>query len=589
MLTATQMNHGAQVVERISPSGTSTPVEKNWTVSEMINPDGSVTIRHSIVNSEGCRIVKEEELSSTNRSLLVKDEFDSEIIGRRNILPLEASHRAPNISSDRGGSSIPPHIIPSKGASKAHRAIRFESESSPSLSSTQIRRNLMMVKRDILRVTADTRAGSDVSTNPPRLEKQKLGLGRNTVHIVDEDSVSSKSPPIKELTAEEEKREDKTVLTFESIWNESPKVLPTNLCLSHAVIEECKSSSDSENSGSTLQFQQHSTSHGKVPLLKRRSRSGAMRSSLSDPDPIYRLDPEDLILTPPVIWSSMRDSRAENLKVLKFCDSRDLLAPPDTGNARDPISRTSRPAPPISFHTNGTDDDDEFQDASRDGSASTLSSLSRIVSRNVSETFHSNIRPTGLQMEAISEGQKPNGWNSVCSTDLSSSPIRPCGNCGVNMEDELQHSSVDGTATNRSSFSKMFGQNIKDRVSPTKSRPQQDMEDDMYESDLQVPTIHRLMPPQIWSERFEDHSYEKSNPLGRVRNFGVTVVKKSSDDKVGINVGVRATRQGNRLVVSKISPTGLIADSNVQLGDIVTSINGYNFVAKPDSLVALGT
>jgi hypothetical protein len=31
----------------------------------------------------------------------------------------------------------------------------------------------------------------------------------------------------------------------------------------------------------------------------------------------------------------------------------------------------------------------------------------------------------------------------------------------------------------------------------------------------------------------------------------------------------------------------LIGDSNVQVGDIVTSINGYDFVAKPDSLVAL--
>jgi hypothetical protein len=599
-LTATPMKRGAEA-ERISQPRSAmrsgTPVEKNWTVSEMINPDGSVTIRRSIVNSEGRRIIKEEEVSSNESCLLVKDEFDSEIIGRRNILPSGGSHRVSNISSDRSGYSNPPHITPSKCASKARRLVHFESERSASLSSAQVRRNLMLVKRDIISVTADTHAGGDISTNPPRLEMQQSGLGRNKVQMVNEDSDSSRPRPIKKLAAEEEKKRDKTVLTFDSIWNELPKVHPTNLCISQPVIQECKNPFDSENSGSMLQFQQHSTSRGKVPLLKT-SGSGAMRLSLSDPDPKYGVDSEDFILTP-VTGSSRRDSRAENLKVSKFCDSRDLLAFPDIGNARDPVSRTRRPASPIPFRTNGTDSDDEFKGASYAGSGSTLSSFSRMVSQNVSKTFHSNIRPTGLQVGATSEGEKPDGWNSVCSAGLSPSPIRPSENrclniedelnrC-LNIEDELQHSSVDGTDTNRSNFSKLFGQGIfKKRVSPKKSSPQQEMEDDVYESELLAPIISRPMPPKVWCERFEDHPDEESNASPRVRNFDVAVVKNSPADKVGINVGVRATRQGNRLVVSKLSSTGLLADSNVQLGDIVTSINGYNFVAKPDSLVALG-
>lgn len=578
-LTAIPMNHDAQV-ERISPalrSGTSNPVENSWTVSEMINPDGSVTIRRSIVNSEGRRMIKEEELSSMNNCLLVKDEIDSEIIGRRNILPLKTSHRVSKISSDRSGYSNPPHTTRPKGHSKAHRAVHFESESSASTSLTQVRRNLMIVKRDILRVTANTRADSDVSTSTPRLQMQQSGLGRNTFHVVNEGSSSSKTPPIKESTAVEERKEDKTVLTFDSIWNESPEVLPTNLCISQAVIQECKTSFDSENSESMLQFQQHSTSsRGKGPLHKT-SGSGAMRISFRDrdPDPIYRLDSEEPLVTP-MIRSSRRDAKAENLKAKKLCNSRDFLALPDIGNVRDPVSRTERPASPIPFRTNRIDGDGdgEFQDASHDGSASTLSTFSRIVSQNVSKTLHSNIRPTGLQMEAISEGEKPNGWNAVCSTALCPSPIPLSKGRDVNIEDELQHSSVDSTARSRTSFSKL---------------PQQEMDDGIHKGELQAPTISCPMPPKIWSERFEDRSDEESNTLEMVRKFGVTVVKKSPKDKVGINVGVRATRQGNRLIVSKISPTGLIADSNVQLGDIVTSINGHNFVAKPDSLIALGT
>jgi hypothetical protein len=607
--TTTPMNHGAQV-ERISQpqhasisrSDTSIPAEKNWTVSEMVNPDGSVTIRRSIVNSEGRRIIKEEELSSTKTCLIVKDEFDSEIIGRRNILPLKADQRLSKTNSDRTGytytnaNANPPHITPSKrAAKKPHRTVRFDSESSASsTSSAEVRRNLMLVKQDILRVTADIHAGSsDVSTNPTHLEMQQAGLGRNNNNdhniVNNKDSASSKPPPIKELTAGEERREDEPVLNFDAIWNEPPKVLPTNRYTSQAVIPECKTSLDRENSGSMLQCQQrHSTSLGKGSVLKT-SGSGATRLSLSDPDPIYRIHPEDSILTP-VTGSSRRDSRAENLKVLKLCDSRESLALPDMDNARDPVSRTRRSASRMPFRTNGTDADDEFQEASYDGSASTLSSFSRIVSQNVSKTLHSNTRSTGMQMDAISEGEKPNGWNSSGSTKLSLSPIRPRKNRGVYTEDELQHSSVDGTDTSRSSFSKMFGKNsLKKRVPPNKSRPQQEMVDAIYESDPQAPTITRPMPPKVWSERFDDHPDDESNALKMVRNFGMTVFKKSPTDKVGINVGVRGTRQGNRLVVSKISPTGLIFDSNVQLGDIVTSINGYNFVAKPDSLVALGT
>jgi hypothetical protein len=544
-LTATPMKHGAKV-ERISQprsamrSGPSTP-ERNWKVSEMINPDGSVTIRRSVVNSEGRRLIKEEELSPTNNCLLVKDEFDSEIIGRRNFLPLEASHRVSNISSDRSGYSNPPHT------SRAHRLVRLESESSASLGSTgtQVRRNMMLVKRDIIRATANTHAGSDVSTNPTRLEMQQSGLGRNLFHVVSEDSAWS--------IPEEEKMEAGKDVSFDSVWNESPKVLPTNLRKSQAVIQECKISFDSENSGSMLQFQQHSTSRGEG----------------------NRVDPEAFLVTP-VTGSSRRDSRAENLQVL-FFDSRDVLALPDIDNARDPVSRTGRSTSPVPFCTNGTDGDDEFQAASYDGSASTLSSFSRTASQNASEIFHSNIRPgKGLQMEAISEGEKPHGWNS--DGCVLPSPIRPTKNRGVDMEHELQDSSVE-----------RFGQNIfEEKVSPNKSKPQQEMDDDIYEGELQVSTTNCPMP-KIWSERFEDHPDEESIALGSVRNFGVTVVKKSSADKVGINVGVRVTRQGNRLVVSKISPTGLIGDSNVQVGDIVTSINGYDFVAKPDSLVALGT
>jgi hypothetical protein len=67
-----------------------------------------------------------------------------------------------------------------------------------------------------------------------------------------------------------------------------------------------------------------------------------------------------------------------------------------------------------------------------------------------------------------------------------------------------------------------------------------------------------------------------------------TVRKGSRDDKIGIFVGVRELADGPRLVVSKVSPTGKLAESPIAKGDTVVSINGRNFLSYPSSEEALG-
>ena len=92
------------------------------------------------------------------------------------------------------------------------------------------------------------------------------------------------------------------------------------------------------------------------------------------------------------------------------------------------------------------------------------------------------------------------------------------------------------------------------------------------------------------SMRSRDSKSNNSSDLDvlTTRGFNVTVVKKSRDDKIGINVGKKKTKYGYRLVVTRISPTGLFVDSPIEVGDIVQSINGKNFLDRPSSSAALG-
>lgn len=67
-----------------------------------------------------------------------------------------------------------------------------------------------------------------------------------------------------------------------------------------------------------------------------------------------------------------------------------------------------------------------------------------------------------------------------------------------------------------------------------------------------------------------------------------TVRKRTPEDKLGIHVGVRELASGPRLVVSEVRPEGKFAESPIEMGDIVVSINEVNFLRYPNSQEALG-
>jgi C-terminal processing protease CtpA/Prc len=69
----------------------------------------------------------------------------------------------------------------------------------------------------------------------------------------------------------------------------------------------------------------------------------------------------------------------------------------------------------------------------------------------------------------------------------------------------------------------------------------------------------------------------------------VTVHKVSQGEKIGIFVGLKKFSYGKRLVVSRVAPDGKFANSGVEAGDIVVSINGKNMLEKPSSQEAFGT
>ncbi len=70
----------------------------------------------------------------------------------------------------------------------------------------------------------------------------------------------------------------------------------------------------------------------------------------------------------------------------------------------------------------------------------------------------------------------------------------------------------------------------------------------------------------------------------------VTVHKATVDEKIGIFVGLKHLPEygGIRLVVSKIAPDGKFANSGIDVGDVVVSINGKSFVETPSSQDAFG-
>eukprot|EP00536_Pseudo-nitzschia_multiseries_P012155 jgi/Psemu1/290108/fgenesh1_pg.448_\ len=88
------------------------------------------------------------------------------------------------------------------------------------------------------------------------------------------------------------------------------------------------------------------------------------------------------------------------------------------------------------------------------------------------------------------------------------------------------------------------------------------------------------------------HSTKHRTPCSNAKEthsnlHSVTVRKESKEDKIGIFLQLHKFKQGNRLVVSHISPTGKFANSGIEFGDIVVSINSEDMLENPQTEKAL--
>jgi hypothetical protein len=98
------------------------------------------------------------------------------------------------------------------------------------------------------------------------------------------------------------------------------------------------------------------------------------------------------------------------------------------------------------------------------------------------------------------------------------------------------------------------------------------------------------MGPQGATQAPPAGGYETRKGVGEEDPFihTVTVYKHSQPEKIGIYVGLKRFAFGTRLVVSRVAPDGKFADSGVEVGDIVVSINGKSFLENPNSQDAFG-
>ncbi|KAL3919830.1 MAG: hypothetical protein SGILL_003555 [Bacillariaceae sp.] len=94
---------------------------------------------------------------------------------------------------------------------------------------------------------------------------------------------------------------------------------------------------------------------------------------------------------------------------------------------------------------------------------------------------------------------------------------------------------------------------------------------------------HWQMP--IQQQEDEDDDGKASLPSlrsRRARKVWVTLVKEHSREKVGITFAAIE----DKLIVTDVSPSGLLRDAPVCAGDTILSINGFNFRGDPDAQYA---
>jgi len=90
------------------------------------------------------------------------------------------------------------------------------------------------------------------------------------------------------------------------------------------------------------------------------------------------------------------------------------------------------------------------------------------------------------------------------------------------------------------------------------------------------------------SDLSNDTSYFDEDQGGYTPHINsVTVYKNSLSEKIGVFVGVEKFVLGDRLVMTKIPANGKFADSGIEVGDIVISINGENMIDDPTPQRAL--
>jgi hypothetical protein len=82
--------------------------------------------------------------------------------------------------------------------------------------------------------------------------------------------------------------------------------------------------------------------------------------------------------------------------------------------------------------------------------------------------------------------------------------------------------------------------------------------------------------------------YDKISETIFTEEIAYTVRKSTPDDLLGIFVSIRDLASGPKLVVSRVQPGGKFAESPIEKGDIVASINGVNFLRYPNAQEALG-
>lgn len=473
-----------------------TPVAARWNVSEMVNPDGSVTIRRKVLHTDGSRILEEESFPLDNRRSKKGD---------------NAARALPSLTRTTS-----------------------DSDSSDTTAKTTPSRNTMHL------LSNRNGQGSAFS----RHQKLKMLLDK-PIHQPTKSQVELQNPDFRRSTS---RGASEKVTTFHT---GGPKRVTQTLSPPTVSRWHLQPATKLQNREELVQNRKVESVHNKVVYHKNLDTTGTSHRP-ANPVPFERTEGEMPSFNPTKSYVSTNSSTFDGNDISGI--SWDSMGYPmlDT-------STVLHESAVVEEEKEDSDDNSDWSMLRDDSVHSPMEFPGGSRHDPLRQGIQQRTNPHAKDApQLVNNPRVTNMQKSL--TEVSSQPGRLVFQQAPILMVPTPRNPNSGTSSRGGAFSSgaTTTDELRDRGNLLDSRSV-----NTYEAEHE--SIHRADEVVVYSVR-----------------------KTTPDDKIGIFVGLKQLECGIRLVVTKVSPHGKFAESPIERGDIVLSINGTNFLQNPNSDLALG-